>query len=126
MVICYTIKELNAIGETVILKELLARLQPDYVQPSGPQFVNYHQQYFQQQQQQSIDFNKSSHQLISNMELENQQSAAGQQDQLTSSVAEFFKKAQQNFYAQTNIDPTKVRRLSEVEAELIGGSRDSC
>lgn len=39
-------------------------------------------------------------------------------DALTKPVAEFFKKAQQNFYSQANIDPTKVRRLSEVEAEL--------
>lgn len=40
---------------------------------------------------------------------------------LTSSVADFFKKAQQNFYAQASIDPTKVRRLSEIEAELLTG-----
>lgn len=44
-----------------------------------------------------------------------------QQQQLADSVAEFFRKAQLNFHAQTSgIDPTKVRRLSEVEAELIG------
>lgn len=44
------------------------------------------------------------------------------QGSLTLSVAEFFRKAQQNFYAQASIDPTKVRRLSEVEAELIGAT----
>lgn len=48
--------------------------------------------------------------------------AGDSQGSLTSSVAEFFRKAQQNFYAQASIDPTKVRRLSEIEAELIGAS----
>lgn len=47
-----------------------------------------------------------------------------QQNQLTNPVAEFFRKAQLNFHAQTSIDPTKVRRLSEVEAEIIGSQRE--
>lgn len=41
-------------------------------------------------------------------------------EKLTSSVADFFRKAQQNFYPQV-IDPTKVRRLSDIEAELVTG-----
>lgn len=77
MVISYSIKELNAIGEMVILKEIISRVQ-----------------------------------------------APPDDQQLTSSVAEFFRKAQQNFYSQTSIDPTKVRRLSEVEAELVGGRQN--
>lgn len=44
-----------------------------------------------------------------------------QQNCLTQSVAEFFIKGQINFHPKTDIDPTKVRRLSEVEAELING-----
>lgn len=40
-------------------------------------------------------------------------------ESLSPSVADFFMKAQQNFYVHTQVDPTKVRRLSEVEAELI-------
>lgn len=44
---------------------------------------------------------------------------------LAPSVAEFFRKAQQNFYVHTNIDPTKVRRLSEIEAELLNNKSDN-
>lgn len=39
--------------------------------------------------------------------------------ELSPAVADFFKKAQQNFHVQTGVDPTKIRRLSEVEAELV-------
>lgn len=57
-----------------------------------------------------------------NRALEQQQYEIHQHQQLTDSVAEFFRKAEQNFYSQASIDPTKVRRLSEVEAEIIGGN----
>ena len=111
MVISYTIKELNAIGEMVILKECISRMQPTSMSNFQLEFLQ-----FQQQLQQQLG-----HQIEVNLDLQKPQ-----EQHLTSSVAEFFKKAQQNFYAQTSIDPTKVRRLSEVEAELIGGRRDSC
>lgn len=41
------------------------------------------------------------------------------QNCLSLSVADFFQNSRINFHPQTNIDPTKVRRLSEVEAELV-------
>lgn len=65
--------------------------------------------------------NNQAQQQPQNQLQQHQQPQHGSQE-LTDSVAEFFRKAEQNFYSQASIDPTKVRRLSEVEAELIGGN----
>jgi len=103
MVISYSIKELNAIGEMVTIKECLSRVQSNNENNNSP--FECLQSQLQQQFGHQIKLNRES---------------CPNHGPLTSSVAEFFRKAQQNFYAQTSIDPTKVRRLSEVEAELIG------
>lgn len=137
MVISYSIKELNAIGEMVILKECISRLPTEQIsrQPSPPivtttvryqpatstvksasDFLNDFAQ-FQQQLGQSVQINRDQNQ--------NNWQSQYREPPLTNSVAEFFKKAQQNFNPPTTIDPTKVRRLSDVEAELIGNRSDS-
>lgn len=97
MVIRYSIQELNAIGEIVILKECIsdARTTPN---------------------------NEHANKLLKFMQECERQMNKCQQDtdvRLTSSVAEFFRRAQQNFYTSTSIDPTKIRRLSEIEADII-------
>lgn len=125
MVISYTIPQLNEIGEKVLLRRCISKMQPQEHQHQQDFTIdltpttnhNFEQEFllFQQQLQQQLG-----HQIPVNREI------SGSYDQpLTSSVADFFRKAQQNFYAQSSIDPTKVRRLSEVEAELIGNRRDS-
>lgn len=141
MVISYTIQELTAIGEMVLLKECISRVnneaqqnhQPpsDVIQPatstttSATEFLNEFAQY-QQKLTYPIGFNRDSRRP----QYQNHHYQPQQQQQyqvqpsdppLTSSVAEFFKKAQQNFNPTNTIDPTKVRRLSDVEAELIRG-----
>lgn len=157
MVICYSIKELNTIGEMVILKECISRIPPQSAQSQQPTNLvtssinptsvttnnnnnnaNFQQEFllFQQQLQQQLG-NQIQVDISNYVKAQNQQlnadsgpesptSTTPDNQQLTSSVAEFFRKAQQNFYAQTSINPTKVRRLSEIEAELIASRRDSC
>lgn len=113
MVICYTIKELNAIGEMVLLKECISGQQAAVTNTNKnlqQEFLQFQQQFQQLQRGEQLHMNGDYQQSY---------------EPLASSVADFFRKAQQNFYAQTNIDPTKVRRLSEVEAELTG-RRESC
>lgn len=146
MVICYTIKELNAIGEKVILSELSGKLcqkqtishdfPPDSeinslvsstVPGNGYNF-----------QQELLQFEQQIHQLGLQIRVNRappvphyQPSVIGayqpirQEPQLTSSVAEFFRKATLNLNPQANIDTSKVRRLSEVEAELLGRREDT-
>lgn len=144
MVIKYSASELIAIGGVVTIKECISRApQQRQQQESEPQ---YHQVYappahdtstpqrmsssmsadnflqdfaqFQQNLDQSIQLNRDiiwqGHTVNNNRE----------QEKLTNSVAEFFKKAQQNFQPTPNLgqpDSTsyRARRLSEVEAELL-------
>jgi hypothetical protein len=148
MVIKYSAPELIAIGEMVILKDCIARA-PDQrkQQESEPQ---YHQVYVPPSQDTAVapqrtcstsispdnflqDFAQFQHTLDQSIHLnrdinwQNQtiKSQRDQQQKLTSSVAEFFKKAQQNFHptpnsVQADSSSTRARRLSEVEAELLG------
>lgn len=134
MVISYTIDELNAIGRKVILQECLSRVQQNQQQTNGSNnFNNNNFQLellqFQQQLQKHLghpitvnsrsEDNSKHEQQQQNHIYHNQQ-----QQQLTSSVAEFFRKAQQNFLCEASLDATKVKLLSEVEAELIGDRQD--
>lgn len=98
MVIRYSIQELTAIGEMVILKECISNAQKNDNKNFPEKFLQFVQEC------QKLN-----------------QSMENSQDQLTSPVAEFFKRARQNFYPSTSVDPTKVRRLSEVEAEIVRG-----
>lgn len=127
MVISYTIKELNEIGQRVILQECFARMQPPHQQTNGSKNYNNNFQQellqFQQQLQKQLG-----HPITVNSQSEEQlqhEHHHHRQQQLTSSVAEFFRKAQQNFLCEASLDATKVKLLSEVEAELIGDRRDS-
>lgn len=149
MVIKYSAPELIAIGEMVILKECIARipnqqqsqqeLEPQYhhvyVPPTSqdtfiPQRMsssisadNFLQDFaqFQHNLDQSIQLNRD----ISCQEQATKAQQEREQQKLTNSVAEFFKKAQQNFHpnpssTQADSTSTRARRLSEVEAELLG------
>lgn len=116
MVISYTIQELNEIGQRVILQECSSRFQ----QTNGSKIYNNFQQdllQFQQQLQKHLG-----HPITVNSQSEDQSQNEHQQ-QLTSSVAEFFRKAQQNFLCEASLDATKVKLLSEVEAELTIDSK---
>lgn len=117
MVITYNPKELNMIGEYVIIRDLISQMQVDTIQQQFEMFQNKVQ----------LDYNfkiKSNDQMKEQDDKESTDFEADSGgEKLTKSVADFFKKAQQNFYSQSNIDPTKVRRLSEVEAELFNQSQ---
>lgn len=140
MVIKYSLAELNAIGEMVLIQECISRV-PQYHQVYMPDSTtnmesaqmnhslnsisadNFLQDYaqFQHHLDQSIQLNRD----ISWQQQHTHMLQRQKQEQLTDSVAEFFKKAQQNFHPQTNGKEsiTKARRLSEVEAELLGQLR---
>ena len=148
MVIKYSAPELIAIGEMVILKECIARI-PDQRRQQELE-PHYHQVYvphdtFTPQRNASFsisadnflqDFAQFQHNLDQSIQLnrdinwQDQQTNRAQQEQrqqkLTNSVAEFFKKAQQNFHPnpnQADSSSSRARRLSEVEAELLGQLR---
>lgn len=109
MVIRYSIEELNNIGEMVILKECIKS------QNKVEECTNNAKKLMQDMMdicQQELDINRLA---------QPQNQLPDSTSPLTSSVAEFFKKAQQNFYAKTSIDPTKIRRLSEIESEIVRG-----
>jgi hypothetical protein len=147
MVIKYSATELIAIGEMVILKECISRIpsqtqhhetepqyQQVYVPSSQDTFTtqktsssssisadNFLQDFaqFQHNLDQSIQLNRDI-----NWQSEVHKTQQEQQQKLTNSVAEFFKKAQQNFHpnpnsSQPDSSSTRARRLSEVEAELL-------
>lgn len=153
MVIKYSADELIAIGEMVTLKECISRtpnqhdLEPQYHQvyvPSAQDQPTYGASasskipsnsisadnfledfaQFQHHLSQSIQFNRD-------IKMQLQDPSQNQEQQLSDSVAEFFKKAQQNFHPPSSIgqaDSTtstasKVRRLSDVEAELLSQLR---
>lgn len=147
MVIKYTIPELNAIGEMVLLQECISRMpqyqaEPQYHQvylpdtttdtpkpqtraeplPNSISADHFLQDYaqFHNHLDQSIQMNRDiswQQQHAYMMQLQQKQD-----QQLADSVAEFFRKAQQNFRPQggSSERATRVRRLSEVEAELLG------
>lgn len=120
MVITYSIEELHNIGNMLALKQCLE-------QNSNISIVKNVQDY----EESLLHLQQQLHMLghpvqvmpkppIYADQLETMISTTTNRNQpLASSVAEFFKKAKQNFHPEINIDPTKVRRLSEVEAELI-------
>lgn len=147
MVIKYTIPELNAIGEMVLLQECISRMpqcqaEPQYHQvylpdtttgmatahqtratplPNSISADNFLQDYaqFHSHLDQSIQQNRDTSWQQQHAYMMQQQK---QDQQLADSVAEFFRKAQQNFHPQKGGTEaaTRVRRLSEVEAELLG------
>lgn len=118
MVISYTMDELLAIGEKVTLEGLMAGSRyglNDTKEADIYEFSELHK---------LTQVNITDHiQQICRMSSQFTKDDQGRQEptseELAESVVEFFRKAQQNFYAKTSIDPTKVRSLSEVEAELI-------
>lgn len=119
MVIRYSIEELNNIGEMVILRECIkSKNQKEECTNKANKLMQDCEFKLMDICQQEMDIHRMAqpqHQLPDST------------SPLTSSVAEFFKKAQQNFYLKTNIDPTKIRRLSEIESEMVRGrTGDSC
>lgn len=120
MVIRYSIEDLLAIGEKVILRECVSRYEtPVVMNPLEFQLM-------QLQQLQRLQSQFGNH-LHIQMEADVFEPCdMSHQEPLTSSVADFFKKAQQVLYTQEDhyfghvIDPRKARRLSDVEAELLG------
>ena len=97
MVIKYSIGDLLYLREITIIKDTLKMIRQD-------------------QAQDKIQLLGHPIQFIHETNIE------GKPEPLSPSVAEFFRKAQQNFHVHTSIDPTKVRCLSEVEAELVNSS----
>lgn len=114
MVIRYSIQELNAIGELVIIRECLSNAARE--REGSEKFQKFMQECDLHIKKYQIEMDI--HRLT---QPQDQSPDSSSQNQLTSSVAEFFKKAQQNFYVSTSIDPTKIRRLSEIEAEIVRG-----
>lgn len=131
MVIRYSVEELIAIRNLVTIQEYMKQVMEQKARQEEFQvFFRLQQQIEAQcrdQRSQSVDYTPSNqgqhqHQQQQQNQVQAQQQQQNGSLQLTDSVAEFFRKAEQNFYSQASIDPTKVRRLSEVEAELIGGN----
>ena len=152
MVISYTIQELNAIGEIVFLKECISRMslqqQQQHQYHQQHYYHHHHQEQYQRQNSESgsplpsyyqtehksftRDNSLSANDLIQSIIrdigiIERPQLPPVRQEPplLTNSVAEFFRKAQQIYRPEPNVDPTRARRLSDVEAELITSRRDS-
>lgn len=107
MVIKYSIKELHAIGEMVILRDCSSKIQPAAIDPIQYQLMQL------QQLQGQLNTSQFDIQLHIGRETDKSQD-------LTPAVADFFKNAQRNFYSSAEIDPTNIKLLSEVEAELFG------
>lgn len=126
MVITYTIEELHNIGNIMALKRTLNHPNNNDIMVKNAQDFEENLVHFQKQLQmlghpiQVVQWPPA----INNKQVADTTTHDDGQ-QLSSSVAEFFKKAKQNFHFGSDIDPTKVRRLSDVEAELLGNKRES-
>lgn len=130
MVIKYSIPEMLAIGEKVTLEQCFTPAGANQVSSTTlPHSVSDYDQASiinRNFQRDLIEFRKQLLELGHPIQVSRDYTATYeschncQDQQLSESVAEFFRKAQQNFYTNTAMDATRVRRLSEVEAELIG------
>lgn len=127
MVIRYSIEDLLAIGEKVILRECVSRYEtPIVMNPLEFQLM-------QLQQLQRLQSQFGNH-LHIQMEADVFEPCdMSHQEPLASSVADFFKKAQQVFYPLDDsyvnaigdgVDPRKARFLCDVEAELFSHRSD--
>lgn len=121
MVITYSIEELHSIGNMLSLKQCIDQHKIQK-QPPPIQLRNEFQENLIHLQRHlemlGHPIQVSDGRSITNQFQHHQQPDQSQQP-LTSSVAEFFKRAKQNSHFSISIDPTKVRRLSDVEAELM-------
>lgn len=124
----YSIKELYAIGEKVILQECLSRMHTadgSYNNNNNNTDHNLGSHFQQELLHFQLQLQKQlGHPITVNSKSEEMSQQDHRQQQLTSSVAEFFKKAQQNSLCEPSFDVSKVKLLSEVEAEMLGDRRD--